>query len=135
MAQTVPLSTYAKRVAIALDHLQLALDNETTILYTREHSQPWKTLRHEADAAWDNVLTELSQIAAAASLGPDEARLAVLCDRNRRYLEGVDIDPTLWKLALAGLRRNQWPFDKMIRRGVRLTNDYARLLNIDAFAA
>lgn len=135
MAQTVPLSTYAQHVAIALDHLQLALDNETTILYAREHSQEWKTLRLEADAAWNNVLSELSQLATATGLGPDEARLAVLCDRVQCYLEGDDIDPTLWKLALSGHKQNKGPFDKMIRRGVRLTNAYARLMDIDAFAA
>ena len=130
MSQTVPLSNYPRRVATALDHLQLALD-----LYTNEHSQQWKTLRHRADATWDDVLSEFSQLAAATGLAPDEARLAVLCDRIQRYLEGDNINTTLWKLALSGMKQNGGQFDTPIRCGVRLTNANARLMNIHPFAA
>ena len=130
MSPSVPPSNYPRRAATALDYLQLALD-----LYTREKSQPWKTLRHKAEATWDNVPSELSQLAAAIGLGPDEARLAVLCDRIQRYIKGDDIDPTHWKLTLSGMKQNGRQFDKLIRRGVRLTNTYARLINIGPFAA
>lgn len=135
MAQITYLSAYSKRVANALDYLQFALDRETEILAVREHSRQWNILRRAADAAWEDVLSMLARLAAEAGLKSDEARLAVLCDRIHRYLEGDDLDPTIWVLALSGAPPRKGPIDALIRRGVRLTNAYGRLLNMDAYAA
>lgn len=135
MPQNAPLSAYAKRVAATLSHIQLAIDAEHAILNARAQFQPWKALRSQTDEAWDDVLTELSELSAAENLSRDETRLAVLCDRIARYLMGDDIDPTLWQLVCAGPMRNKSPFERLMRRGVSLTNAYATLLEIDAFAA
>lgn len=127
-------SPFAKQVVRALDHLQLALDLEHGVLHARDHHQPWKSLRRDADHAWDQVLLDLNKVAATKGLPRDDARLGVLCDRIARYLEGDDLDPTHWKAAMLGHQPSD-ANEKLLRRGIDLTCAYATLLDIQAFAA
>lgn len=74
----------------------------------------------EVDGLWAQVRAYLEQIATMEVESPDDIRLCIVAERLNQYLKGVeDVDPAIWRMALAGcVPENET--DALIRRAVDL---------------
>lgn len=138
ISKSSQLPKFRAAVARVLDDMDLAISSELACLQPGAAERHSQRARQDADAAWDEVLRDLGALATTPDLGSEDARLATLCDRLRRHLEGDDaIDPSLWRIALrATPAQTDGPGTTaaLLRRGADLACAYGNLLALDPCA-